>query len=436
MRRLRVALMVCGMAALAVPLYAVPCGTPIFMQHQVSNFVCKDATEVAALAWQINNAANNSGTENIACEAAGRDNCLQGGTAGDGVVVIDFDWVNPGIAGCPQIAGVNNRVVVVVQADDGRGVMASIGGTSVDLTAGYIVDLAHPGGLGGDPTAPQLVRCGNVCSNDLTTPCASNADCPAPATCKGAGRPTINLATNNTDGTTTLNLTFPQPQVFSDCDPNSVGQAFGFCGDGFSPAAGQGNIYTSIQHCNSTCSNAPTTMCTSNADCPAGGSCLVPSRPGVNRANWTLNAVRPDATGNAVITVPRPTSSGDCLYVGSTTMINGNESAGITGFAAVGGPGVASPVALDVRAEQAGGNVRIRWHTSIEVGLVGFNVLTDGGKQGLRKVNDALIVADGNGGGKPYEVSIARGKFQSSRTVIIESVLADQTTLRSAPAKF
>jgi len=416
MRKLLVALLVCGTAALvASPAIAAPCGVPIFMQHQVSNFVCADATEVAALAWQINNPANHSGTENIACEEVGVNGCNQGGVAGDGVVVIDFDWANPGIAGCPQVGTTNNRVVVLVQADDGRGVLASIGGTSVDLTAGYIVDLAHPGGAGGDPTAPQPLPCGSA-----------------------AGRPHVNSATNNADSTTTLDLTFPAAAINTDCDPNSVGQAFGFCGDSFVPSVQYGNIYTSIQRCNKTCSLTPTTTCTSNRECAgAGNECKVPTKPTIDRSIWTVNTVRPNATtGSAVITVPRPTSTGDCLFVGASTIVNGTESSAVTGFTSVGGPGAASPVALDVRAERAAANVKIRWRTTVEIGLAGFNILADGGKQGVRKVNDAMIAANGNGGGKGYEASIPRGKFQNSHTVIIESVLTDGTTLRSAPAQF
>jgi len=124
-----------------------------------------------------------------------------------------------------------------------------------------------------------------------------------------------------------------------------------------------------------------------------------------------------------------------CLYVGGSTVIAGNPS-GVSGFVEVGGPEAASPVALAVMAEQAAGNVRVRWHTDSELGLSGFNILTDGGKQGLRKVNDGLIPATGKGAGASYDQFVPRGKFQGSRTIIIESVMKDGTTLRSTPAKF
>lgn len=377
---------VCGAVALfATQVYAAPCTVPAFMQHQSSSFTCRDKTEVAALAWQRDNAANHSGTEDIACEANGVDRCISGGTLDDGIVTIDFNWANPLISGCPIIAGVPQRVMVWVQCNDGMGILASVGGASVDATGGYIVDLAHKFAGSGDPSTPDPVVAGN-------------------------GRPTVNSATNNADGTATLDLTFPQLPILSDCDPDSVGTAFGLCTDQIRPAAARGRVFTRIQTCG--------------------------TFPNIDRALWTLNTVTPDATGKAVVTAQRPTSPNDCLFVGASSIIDGTESGGITGFVPVGGPGAPSPVALDVRAEQAGANVKIRWRTDLELGLAGFNILTESKNKGLVKLNEAMIPATGAGGGKSYTESVARSKFQSGRTVIIESVLTDGTTLKSAPAKF
>jgi len=233
---------------------------------------------------------------------------------------------------------------------------------------------------------------------------------------------------------TTLNLTFPTTRVFSDCDPGSVGVAFASAGMPFPPSSGQGHIYTSIQKCNKTCSNAPTVTCTGNENCP-GAPASSPLDP-ASTVRLGLSTPRTlTRRANAVVTVPRPTSAGDCLFVGSSTIINGTESAAVTGFASVGGAGAASPVAQNVRAQRLAGSLQIRWNTQVEIGLAGFNVLAEGSKREARKVNDLLIAAAGNGGGKSYMVSIHAPSFGNSRTIIIESVLTDGTTLKSAPGE-
>ncbi len=69
--------------------------------------------------------------------------------------------------------------------------------------------------------------------------------------------------------------------------------------------------------------------------------------------------------------------------------------------------------------------------------LVGFNILTDTKAKGQFKVNDSLITPKGvGGGGAQYPEAIGRGKFQGGRTVIIESVLNDGTSLKSDAVRF
>jgi hypothetical protein len=175
---------------------------------------------------------------------------------------------------------------------------------------------------------------------------------------------------------------------------------------------------------------------TSQQPCKDAAQNDIPPRVDRNVAGlWTASAATPDASGNVVITAPKPTAPNSCLFVGATTNLNGSESAALTGFVAVGGPGAASPVAQAVRAEQAAGKIRVRWSTDSEIGLAGFNILTES-KKGTIQVNDGLIAATGNGGRASYDESVPRAKFQNSRTVIIESVLNDGTKLRSTPAKF
>jgi len=130
-----------------------------------------------------------------------------------------------------------------------------------------------------------------------------------------------------------------------------------------------------------------------------------------------------------------------CVYLGSTFAFNGSESTSIMSTPAVfsgGGPGAPPARALDVTAVVSGGEIMIHFRTAAELQLVGFNVLTETKAKGQFKVNDSLIAPRGvGGGGATYDnVPIARGKFQGGRTVIIESVLTDSTTLRSDAVRF
>jgi len=129
------------------------------------------------------------------------------------------------------------------------------------------------------------------------------------------------------------------------------------------------------------------------------------------------------------------------VYLGSTFAFNGSESTSIMSTPAVfsgGGPGAPPARALDVTAVVSGGEIMIHFRTAAELQLVGFNVLTETKAKGQFKVNDSLIAPRGvGGGGATYDnVPIARGKFQGGRTVIIESVLTDSTTLRSDAVRF
>lgn len=394
MRKLLAVLVTCGAVLIAVPsAFAIcPSGAPI--QHQASYFQCADGKgPVAALWYQLTApTAATSGTEKILCEAQDGVTCFgNSGVKDDNQVTIETDTGNPGVLGCPQVGTAWQRIVISVQCNDGAGLLVSLGGGMVDLFGAYVVEAAHP--------------------SDFSPLIADSA----------TGRPFLNTATNNGDGTTTLNLRFPtSPAVHSECDPGTFGLGSGVCLDGF-PAGTHGSIgrvFTSQQLCKD-----------------ATGADLAPRTDRNAAGLWTPQAAVPDASGNVVITALRPTTQNFCLFVGATTNIAGNESSSISSFVAVGGPGAASPVAVRVRAEQAGGNIRISWSTDIEAGLAGFNILAEG-KKGSVQVNSAMIAAKGNGGKASYTELVGRNKFQGNQTVIIESVLTDGTKLRSAPAKF
>lgn len=394
-KKLVVILMICATLVVGREAYAA-CGPSTPMIHQNSYLQCADGKEVAGFAYQLSApTAANTGTENIICEETGSGSCLSGGTFGDNKVTVETDWGNTGIVGCPVVGGIPQRVVVELQCNDGTGLVLSLSGQ-----VGYLVDVV----LDNNPDP------------------VTGAFPPAIADNR-AGRPHLVSINGNQ-----LVVHFDAPQkVYTDCDANSVGQAFGSCTDSFVPTTQLARVFSSVQPCG--------------------------TRPDLRLASWTQ---RPEALGPtgdmtmtlAAVTQPPTCTAADqstclCTYIGSTAAIGGGgvtpvEGSGLTGFISVsaGGAGAPSPVALGVRAALANGKVAIQWRTDVELGLVGFNVLADGGKKGLTKVNDSLIAARGNGGGTSYSVSIERGKFQNSRTVIIESVLSDQTSLKSAPAKF
>src|SRR5262245_34567453 len=108
------------------------CGSSSPLVHQISYFQCVDNSEVAAFAYQASNAAVNTGTEKIACESVGLGSCISGGAMGDWQVQIQSDWGNGGIVGCPA-GPPPQRVILTVQCNDGKGVVVSLSGASLDF---------------------------------------------------------------------------------------------------------------------------------------------------------------------------------------------------------------------------------------------------------------------------------------------------------------
>ncbi len=406
MRKMLVVVAVLGAAAIAVSqAYALPCSSSLFMIHSGTSFNCKDGSEVAAFAFAVDSPRINTGLENIACEGsgAGGGSCTSfGGALGDGNVEINADWGNPAINGCP--GGVpNRRIVVVVQANDGSGLIASVSGLSVELFGGYIIDLAHTG-----DGANQLF-------------CDASAGKPVSVSVSG----------------TTLLLTFVPPVIHTDCDPGTGGVAFGSC-DGFVPTIALGNLYTSVQKCGTrpdinwtrTCTNAPNT-------CTADTECASPSPAGVCApALWTNRGPIP-ADGRVTIdfTNIKPTTTGDCLFVGASAVVSTVETPSLTGFVQVAGtdPNLAGPVPLDVTAKMEQGKVRVSWRVEHEIGLAGFEVRTTT-KKGDVMVSGGLIAADGR---RSYSVLIDRSKIAPGKTVTVVSKMGDNVTeYRSAPVNF
>jgi len=265
------------------------CATPLPLAQYSTYFTCADAAPVAAVAYQLTNPLlTNTGAVDIVCEGLGGFCYLNSGVAGDGQVTIESDWFLSGIVGCPwgALSGYQ-RVVIAVQGNDGRGILASI---NADSLGSYTVDYAHKFDSSGGLHTP------------IPLPCTD-----------AAGAPEM-LSQVSEAGSVTVSLRFKFPPVFSDCDPDSLGIAenSGGCNDSFTAVTMPARVYSRVGPCT--------------------------TAPPLALAAWTDTGIVPDAAGNATVTLARP-GGAECLFIGGTTAINGYESGGITGFATIAGQG-------------------------------------------------------------------------------------------------
>lgn len=363
---------------LAPGAYAAPCGASVPMFHGLDSFFACDNSRgpVTAFAYQIASPTTiNTGTEQISA------------VLGPGMVQIQTDWGNPFIAGCPQVGGVNTRVIISVQANDGTGVLLSLSGA--DPAFGYIVEGAHTF----DPV--------------------SGLAFPVPCTSRN-GRPIVRVVTP-----TTVDIHVDPPFVQSDCDPDSVGVAAlggSTCPDGFVGTGSIGHIFTSIQACG--------------------------TKPNVNRTAWTETAIALNAAGDGSVPYTKPDNTGKtcatdptclCFYVGTTTTAGGVEGGSIGGFIQVAGTLAAPPTAENVRAAMDSGKVKLSWSTSNEVGLAGFRLIAVSKNKGQFEIG-SLVAAKGSP--SSYTAEVRMGDLKGSRSIIIRSVLTDGSTVDAAPVNF
>lgn len=383
MRKVIVAVALMTVLGLGAGQAYAACGTPTALGHtQDSYFQCADNGPVAAYAYQLGAAGTcSTGPIKIGCTAFDGANCFgASGTDGDGKVTIESDWSIPGIVGCPVDASGGHRVILAVQCADGQGLLASIGGS--DASFAYTVELVHP--FDGSEIAP--IAAGNR-----------------------TGRPKIVGSVAASAGSATVNLHFEtSPLIYSDCDPGSLGMAFGACIDGFTPTVTLGAIHTSIQRCG--------------------------TNPDPTLSRWTATAVTPNATGDAVLTVALPTDPTMCLFIGGSANIGGSTSPGITGFVQVQGGLSASPKAENVKASMANGKVTVTWSTPNEIELAALKVVASSKSKGLFEL--ATIQPKGNGGSGFYSTVLSMSELKGARTIIIRSVLTNGTTLDAAPVNF
>lgn len=371
MKKVLAVAVVLGAAALLVPNAHAACSVSTPMFHGLDSYLACDNSRgpVTGFAYQVASpVAHNSGTDTITSEL------------GPGTVQINTDWADDGVVGCPNIGGLNTRILISVQASDGTGVLLSLSGA--DPGVGYLVEAGHTF----DP------------DSGLAFPLACDSR---------NGRPIVRSMTANS-----VTIHVDPPQVYSDCDPDSVGMvALGgtTCPDGFGTTADGatvGGIYTSNQPCG--------------------------TKPIVARTSWQLTAATLDAGGDATVLFNKPTD-GSCVYIGTTLRLGTVEGQSITGFIQVAGALAAPPTAEGVRAAADAGKVRLSWSTSNEVGLAGFRLIGVSKSKGQFEIG-SLIAAKGSP--SSYTAEARMGDLKGSRSIIIRSILTDGTSVDAAPVNF
>lgn len=372
------------------------------LNHQFGGYFnnCPDAQPVAGYAYQLGTPTTNSIGFDIVCEVGNVPTHEQGipcqpeaGVAGDGLVTVNFDWGPFNIPGCPdpsQVSGVG-RNVMSLTANDGSGLFLSVAFNTIFLD--FLVETAQPD---------------------------DGAQNPVPLSCAKDNSPQLVSSTAGVQpALTNLCVRVPSPHVFTDCDPTSLGTAFGTCvnssgGPDTAPPVGKGNVYTKTTN----------TPCVGPANTGAPDTRLNPPSPGTP---WTL-AGATDAGGNLCFAAAKPATG--CLYVGSTSTVGGVETQHVTGFFSVGDPAAASDKATIKKASVASGKLSVEFFTTAELNTVGFNVVAGG-----RNLNASLIAAKGaSGGGASYTFEVGRGALKNERSLLVQTVLKDGSVVSSAPA--
>ncbi|HEU4402022.1 MAG TPA: VCBS repeat-containing protein [Candidatus Polarisedimenticolia bacterium] len=93
----------------------------------------------------------------------------------------------------------------------------------------------------------------------------------------------------------------------------------------------------------------------------------------------------------------------------------------------------ASAIALDVRAVQVLGNVKISFRTDTQVQLAAINIMAEKKSSLVKIISMAPKVGIA---GASYVVSIPRRAFKGSKSIVVQTVMADGTIFNSAVARF
>ncbi|HYV85559.1 MAG TPA: MopE-related protein [Patescibacteria group bacterium] len=245
---------------------------------------CPDATPVYGNLYARGQKTTvHSNGVDVVCESASGFNgqsvaCpVEAGPAGDAIVTVSFDWGSPPAVGCPNPAllpGVG-RNVVQLMSNDGSSALVSVN-FDVGL-GGYPVDYAFP-----------------VLNDHIV-----------PVSCRGAnGLAIVDFTPNGSSAHVCFHL--GTPEFHTDCDPGSAAATYlGPCPDpGFVDIA-PGQVYK------------------------RDGPCGAQPDPRVS-AGWFFAFAAPDANGNFCLDLPNP-ASGQCAFIGATSLIHGEETLAITG---------------------------------------------------------------------------------------------------------
>lgn len=374
-------------AVAAVVMVAMPspasaaCNGAQFLQDSVTRFEnCPDAQPVAGYAYVLgNDATMNSQAATLICnqgppaETNQNVGCQpQAGIAGDGWVTVQYDWGGnsnvPAGAICPNTDGnpLTGRNVLQVVANDGSSVNILVGFEPFSLT--FYADAAHPAG-------------------DLPLLCSNDNGLQIQSITSGLQADSYCIVQGN-------------PQFFTDCDPGSNGDIYGTCPGGTRPPTAPGNLYTRTGACN--------------------------SLPDARKSQWTPMTVNSTGPGGSkCVTVNRPTTTGQCAFIGGTSLIGGVETSAMTGSFRVGGQGAASDKVAIKKAELLQGKLRVDFGTENEATIVGFNVYA-----GSSKLNGGIISAKGVGSNS-YSFEVGRGALKNERSITVEAVKSDGTSVRS-----
>ena len=232
------AAVLCAFAA-APGVMAQSCPDSVPYYHALGGFLTglPEAT-LSARASELGNPSNNNGLSPFVCKSqsdAEFDFCQpEAGGQGDGLVTLNGNWGNPGIAGCPVDTGSaadgDSPIVAIVSSSTGEGTTGHSGkyiviavGWSAQM-ASYTFDLSHPGldvvnGNGGPLGSSNIPNLH------------------------------IGTITNNGNGTAGVTLDWPAAVAYDDCLLNAADTCPDFAG-GSRPGLISGyNIHSIVGPC-------------------------------------------------------------------------------------------------------------------------------------------------------------------------------------------
>ena len=315
-----------------------------------------------------------------------------------------------GMIGCPIAESVPRRIVIAVVAPGplvSSGLLVSLSGADTGL--GYAVEAAHPL----DASQTQILPA--ACATTLQLVNATG----------------LRLTTRST-----------LPPLFTDCDTNSAGQVLAStCPDDFHPVASFGFLYTKVVPCGYI--------------------------PEIRTSAWTNTGVVPDADGDATVTVDPAPRPGECVLVGGTTMLDGVETASLTGYVQPDidcvdsdGDGVSDCVdncptvpnfdqnpcacaqcpaveglTVDFSNPIGKGSGVVSWSTTREFDVVGFNIVTIDGKGTRTQLNPALIHCEECVTGAGHFYSYVIPKHKNGHNMFLEVLFLQGTVRLAGPAQ-